>query len=225
VPFAAYIRLRDWHLISASPERFLRRQGDLLVSQPIKGTAPRGATPAEDKTLAWQLRHSLKEQAENVMIVDLTRNDLNRCCETDSVRVPHLFEIQTFPTLHQMVSTITGRLRPGLGWQEILAMTFPPGSMTGAPKVRVMELIDAFEPGARGVYAGSVGYVTPAGDFDTNVIIRTLVYDRAAGHLCYQVGGAITYDSDPAQEYAETQVKAAVMRALFAQPPSRIFRT
>jgi para-aminobenzoate synthetase component 1 len=202
-------------VLCASPERFLQKQGERLISQPIKGTAKRGQTPEEDAARITHLRTSEKEQAENVMIVDLTRNDLHRSCITGSVEVPYLFEIQTFPTVHQMVSTVTGQVQPGLAWQQVVANTFPPGSMTGAPKVKAMELIRRYEGRARGAYAGSLGYCTPDGDFDLNVVIRSIVWDSASGKLSYHVGGAITYDSTPEAEYEETLLKAlAIIQAL-----------
>ena len=150
------------------------------------------------------------------MIVDLTRNDLYRSCLTNSVRVEHLFEVQTFPQVHQLVSTVTGLRRPDVTWPEILANTFPPGSMTGAPKIMSMEMIDRYEKTGRGLYAGSLGYIDPEGNFDWNVVIRSLLYDAGNKQISYHVGGAITYDSDPEQEYEETLVKAAAIRLLFA---------
>ena len=212
VPFAAFFRWQDRYLLSASPERFLQLRDGHLLSQPIKGTAPRSEDPVEDARLREALLASEKERAENVMIVDLTRNDLHRCCETGSVSVPHLFEIQRFPQVHQMVSTVQGRLQADLRWPEILRRTFPPGSMTGAPKVKVMELIDRYEWSGRGLYAGSVGYVTPLGEFDWNVVIRSLAIDRARPVMSYHVGGAITYDSEAGAEYDETLVKARAIR-------------
>ncbi|RMG56752.1 MAG: anthranilate synthase component I family protein [Bacteroidetes bacterium] len=218
VPFAAYLRYGDRYLLSASPERFLQSAGPWLRSQPIKGTAPRGRTPAEDARHQQALRHSIKEQAENVMIVDLTRHDLNRSCETGSVSVPRLFEVQTFPQVHQLVSTVEGRRAGDVTALEALGRMFPPGSMTGAPKVMTMEMIDHYEACGRGAYAGSAGYMDPEGDFDLNVIIRSLIYDASGEQLCYHVGGAITYDSDPAAEYEETLVKARAIRLLFGAP-------
>lgn len=217
VPFAAFFRWKSQYVVCASPERFLQKQGSLLVSQPIKGTARRGHTPDDDLAQQTALRHSLKEQAENVMIVDLTRNDLHRSCQTGSVAVPYLFEIQTFPTVHQMVSTITGQALPTLSWQQVVANTFPPGSMTGAPKVMAMELISRYEGLARGAYAGSLGYCKPAGDFDLNVVIRSMIWDATQQKLSYHVGGAITYDSDPAAEYAETLLKAVAIEKVLAK--------
>ncbi|TAE56036.1 MAG: anthranilate synthase component I family protein [Bacteroidetes bacterium] len=215
MPFSAFVRYGEKYLISASPERFLQLKDGYLSTQPIKGTAPRGATPEEDELLRRRLRRSVKEKAENIMIVDLSRHDLHRSCVTGSVTVPHLFDIQSFAQLHQMVSTIRGRLRPDVSAPEAIARTFPPGSMTGAPKVMTMDMIDQFEPVARGAYAGSAGYISPSGEFDLSVIIRSLIYDASACCLSYHVGGAITYDSAPEKEWAETEVKAEAIRQLF----------
>lgn len=217
VPFGAFLRFDHRYLLCASPERFLQLREGRLCSQPIKGTAPRGKTPEADADHRAYLAHSEKEQAENVMIVDLTRNDLHRSCETGSVSVPHLFEIQTFPQVFQLVSSVVGRKREEVPWHQALANTFPPGSMTGAPKVMTLEMIDRYEPVGRGLYAGSAGYLTPWGDFDFNVIIRSLLYDAARRRLSYHVGGAITYDSDPTQEYEETLIKARAIRWLFGE--------
>lgn len=214
-PFSAFFKFQDKYLLCASPERFLQQQDRQLLTQPIKGTAPRGATEAEDQQYQKDLLASIKERAENVMIVDLSRNDLYRSSEINSVEVPYLFEIQSFPQVHQMVSTVTGKRREDLSPFDVLANTFPAGSMTGAPKVMVMNMIDQYEQVQRGIYAGSVGYIQPNGDFDLNVVIRSLVYDDAAKTLNYQVGGAITYDSDPQAEYEETLVKGRGIRELF----------
>lgn len=216
VPFAAYYKTGARHLISASPERFLQHRKGRLLTQPIKGTAPRSSNPMEDQQLIDDLRSSEKEQAENVMIVDLSRHDLNRFCAPWSVQVPRLFDIQSFPQVHQMVSTVEGRLDQQFTSMDALEGIFPPGSMTGAPKFKVMSLIDQYEGIGRGLYAGSVGYVTPSGDFDLNVIIRSLIYDEEASLLNYHVGGAITYDSDPEQEYEETILKAQAIRRIFS---------
>lgn len=220
VPFAAYIRFDQQYLICASPERFLRvRQGE-IIAQPIKGTAKRGKDKAEDEAVKLTLQQSEKERAENVMIVDLMRNDLYRHAVVNSVQVPYLFEIQTFPQVHQLVSTITARLAPDASVYDLLADAFPPGSMTGAPKVRVMQAIDQYERVQRGAYSGCAGYLTPQDDLDLNVIIRSLVYDAAKGLLSYHVGGAITYDSEPEAEYAECLLKAQAIQQtldLYAQ--------
>jgi para-aminobenzoate synthetase component 1 len=213
-PFAGFARWGDTYLLSASPERFLRLHDGELVTQPIKGTAARQADPAADAAAAQALQSSIKERAENVMIVDLSRNDLHRVCETGSVHVPHLFEVQAFPQVHHLVSTITGQKRPEVSPLAALEAAFPPGSMTGAPKVRTCELIDALERSARGLYAGAFGYFAPGGNFDFNVIIRSLMYDAGSGQLSYHVGGAITWDSDPAAEYEETLVKARALAGI-----------
>ncbi|MDX2283984.1 MAG: anthranilate synthase component I family protein [Bacteroidia bacterium] len=214
-PFAALLRLGPRYLLSASPERLLQLQDGRLLSQPMKGTAPRGETAQQDQEVRERLRHSEKEQAENVMIVDLTRNDLNRSALPGSVSVSDLFEVQTFAHVHQMISTVTAQRDPQVPLREVIGHVFPPGSMTGAPKVRSMELIDRYEQVARGAYAGSIGYIDPQGNFDWNVVIRTLVYDDELRRLCYHVGGAITYDSVPSQEYEETLIKARALRKLF----------
>lgn len=214
-PFAAFFRFEEKYLLCASPERFLQQQARQLLTQPIKGTAPRGTSPEADERLKEALQDSIKERAENVMIVDLSRNDLYRSSVVNSVEVPYLFEIQSFPQVHQMVSSITGKRRQALSAFDVLANTFPAGSMTGAPKVSVMNAIDHYEQVQRGIYAGSVGYIQPNGDFDLNVVIRSLVYDDATKKLSYQVGGAITYDSDPLAEYEETLVKARGIKKLF----------
>lgn len=216
VPFAAYFKHNSQHLISASPERFLRHHKGQLLTQPIKGTARRGTSPTEDQRLKSSLQASQKEQAENVMIVDLSRHALNRFSRPHSVVVPHLFEIQSFEQVHQMVSTVSGTLDPAFTEMEALEGVFPPGSMTGAPKFRVMQLIDQYEQIGRGMYAGSVGYISPGGSFDFNVVIRSLVYDHQEQILNYHVGGAITYDSDPELEYEETLLKAKAIREIFS---------
>ncbi len=214
-PFSAFFRLNDRYLLCASPERFLKKTGDLLVSQPIKGTRRRGQNPEEDDRIRAELSTSEKDRAENVMIVDLVRNDLARHCLPGTVAVDELFGIHSFTTVHQMISTVTGRLRPGANALDALRDAFPMGSMTGAPKVMAMELIERYERSRRGLYSGAVGYFSPEGDFDFNVVIRSILYDALSGYLSVQVGGAIVYDSIPEEEYAECLVKAEVMlRAL-----------
>ena len=210
-PFAAYLRKHAHYLLCASPERFLRKTGDRLVSQPIKGTRRRHPDLAEDARIREALRTSVKDQAENVMIVDLVRNDLARHCLPGSVEVEELFGIYGFQTVYQMISTITGALRPGT--QPVVAIrdTFPMGSMTGAPKVMAMELIEHYERSRRGLFSGAVGYFTPAGDFDFNVVIRSILYNAASRYLSCQVGGAIVYDSTPEQEYQECLLKAQAL--------------
>ncbi len=210
-PFAAYLRWRDRYLLCASPERFLRKQGDALVSQPIKGTRRRHPDPVKDAQIREQLRGSVKDRAENVMIVDLVRNDLARHCRPGSVQVEELFGIYSFRTVHQMISTVTGTLQPDAHPIEALRDAFPMGSMTGAPKVMAMELIERYERSRRGLFSGAVGYFTPEGDFDFNVVIRSILYNAQSGYLSCQVGGAIVYDSVPEQEYDECLLKAQAM--------------
>lgn len=212
VPFAAYLKCGERHLISASPERFLQHRKRTLLTQPIKGTARRGSTAQEDQRMIETLLHSEKERAENVMIVDLSRHDLNQFCRPFSVQVPSLFHIQSFPQVHQLVSTVRGELAEGVSATTALSGIFPPGSMTGAPKHKVMQLIDQYEPTGRGLYAGAVGYISPGGDFDFNVVIRSLMYAEEKEMLSYHVGGAITYDSDAEREYEETLLKASAIR-------------
>ena len=210
-PFAGFVRWHDQFLLCASPERFVARQGSRLVSQPIKGTVRRGATPAEDEQQRQALLNDKKERAENLMIVDLVRNDLARVAQTGTVRVPELFGLYPFRHLWQMISTVTADLRPGAGLVDVLRATFPMGSMTGAPKIRAMQLIEHYENSQRGLYSGSIGYVWPTGDFDFNVVIRSLQYRQDTGYLSFQVGSAITYDSDPKREYEECLLKAKAL--------------
>jgi para-aminobenzoate synthetase component 1 len=216
VPMAAYLRLGDYYALCTSPERFLKLSGDALITQPIKGTIARGTTPAQDEERKRQLAASAKDQAENVMIVDMARNDLHRSCAAGSVQVPHLYQVQTFSKLHHLVSTVTGTKRTEVDTLQAIANAFPPASMTGAPKVRTMQLIDQYEGVGRGLYAGAIGYLAPSGDFDFNVVIRTLVYDAARGLCSYHVGGGITYDSDPAREYDETLLKAQALQEVLS---------
>ncbi|MEH0157937.1 anthranilate synthase component I family protein [Limibacter armeniacum] len=214
MPFAAFHRLNDKYLISASPERFVRKEGTRLLSQPIKGTIRRGQTPEEDKQLQDQLRNDEKEIAENMMIVDLVRNDLARSCETGSVKVPEIFGIYGFRQVHQMISTIEGQLREEVPFGKALKHLFPMGSMTGAPKVKSMELIERYEQSRRGLYSGTVGYITPEGDFDFNVIIRSMLYNASCQYLSFQIGSAITIDSVPEKEYEECLLKAKAIRSV-----------
>jgi para-aminobenzoate synthetase component 1 len=212
-PFAAYYKLEDKYLLCASPERYLCKEGDVLISQPIKGTWNRNIEdPQEDAYNRLSLLESSKERAENVMIVDLVRNDLSRVCAEGSVEVSELFGIYSFPQVHQMISTITGRLKRGIHWTEAVKAGFPVGSMTGAPKKRVMELIEQYERTKRGIFSGAVGYVTPGGDFDFNVVIRSLLYNDTNKYLSYLVGSGITFYCDPEREYEECLLKAAAIK-------------
>jgi para-aminobenzoate synthetase component 1 len=194
--------------MSGSPERFLKKEAGRLISQPIKGTVRRGDSPEEDKALAHALQSSEKERAENVMIVDLVRNDLSRVAVKASVEVTDLCSIYSVETVHQMVSTIECSISPEKGLSEILRATFPMGSMTGAPKISAMKHIDRLELEGRGAYSGSIGYISPTGDFDFNVLIRSLFHNSLSEVLISNVGGAITSLSDPEQEYQECHLKA-----------------
>jgi para-aminobenzoate synthetase component 1 len=211
--FAGFFDLGDYQIASASPERFLRLEGEEVETRPIKGTRPRGATPEADERQAQELLASVKDRAENVMIVDLLRNDLGRVCRYGSVRVPALCRLETYPFVHHLVSEVRGRLRPGLGAVDLLRAAFPGGSVTGAPKIRAMEIIAELEPVARGPYCGSLGYLGFNGQTDTNILIRT--FTVGGGWVQFPVGGGIVADSDPEREYAETWHKAeGLLRAL-----------
>ena len=214
-PFSGYLQCRSARIMSGSPERFIKLEGNRLLSQPIKGTVRRGETVEEDYTLISALQNSKKERAENVMIVDLVRNDLSRVAQKASVEVTELCGVHSFETVHQMVSTIECRLSPEKGLSDILRATFPMGSMTGAPKISAMKHIDSLELEGRGVYSGSVGYITPTGDFDFNVLIRSLFHNSRTEELVANVGGAITSLSEANQEYDECLLKAdALLRAV-----------
>jgi para-aminobenzoate synthetase component 1 len=210
-PFSAYYRFNDRYLLCASPERFLKKTGARLVSQPIKGTRRRGLTTEEDAVLRQQLYLSPKDRSENVMIVDLVRNDLARSCRAGSVRVDELFGIYQFQQVFQMISTVSGELLPDAHPVDAIRRAFPMGSMTGAPKVRSMELIELYEQTKRGLYSGAVGYFTPQGDFDFNVVIRSILYNAADRYLSFQAGGAIVFDSEPESEYEESLLKTQGM--------------
>lgn len=212
VPFAAYLNNGPHALMCASPERFLRKEGRYVYSQPIKGTIRRGQNASEDEQLKHELLHSEKERAENMMIVDLVRNDLSRSCVPGSVQVDEFFGIYTFPQVHQMISTVSGTLNADADTTDCIRMAFPMGSMTGAPKIKAMELIERYENSKRGLYSGAVGYFTPDDDFDFNVVIRSILYNDQLRMLSFQVGSAITYDSDPEAEYAECVLKAKAIR-------------
>ena len=208
MPFSAFFKAQHQYLIGASPERFLKKSGSLLIAQPIKGTIRRGVSPEEDQALQRQLKNSEKERAENLMIVDLMRNDLARVAQTGTVRVEELFGIYPFKRVSQMISTVSATLRPEADFKEVIAHTFPMGSMTGAPKIRCMELIDQHENFRRGWFSGALGYIASNGDFDFNVVIRSIIMDKPAGKLFFAVGSAITFDANPVQEYEECLLKA-----------------
>ncbi len=209
-PFAAFLETPDASVISASPERFLRvdRSG-FVETRPIKGTRPRGVGPEHDAALGQALAESAKDRAENLMIVDLMRNDLSRVCAPHSVRVSELFSLERYATVHHLVSTVVGRLDPGYDALHLLRAAFPGGSITGAPKLRAMEVIAELEPSRRGVYCGSIGYWSVTGEFDTSIAIRTAVVQD--GRVYFSAGGGIVADSDPGQEYTETLDKARAM--------------
>ena len=212
-PFACFYKNDHDYLLCASPERFLQKKGNQLISQPIKGTIKRVLeNDADDQLQLETLQNSSKDKSENVMVVDLVRNDLSRICEQGSVAVSELFGIYSFPQVHQMISTITGKVNDKVSFSEILEATFPMGSMTGAPKKSVMETIDTLEPTRRGLYAGTVGYFNPAGDFDFNVVIRSIFYNSNKRQASYQVGGGITIYSDPEKEYEECLLKATAIK-------------
>jgi len=208
VAHGGMVRLSGRDVLSLSPELFVEIAGGRLTARPMKGTAPRGADPAEDEGLSQWLREDPKSRAENLMIVDLLRNDLSRVAETGSVEVPDLFRIETFPSLHTMTSTVTARLRRGTGLSDILRGLYPCGSVTGAPKIRAMEIIRDLEDGPRGVYTGSTGYITPEGDLSLNVAIRTLTIDAETGRGVMGIGSGIVADSEPHAEYEECLLKA-----------------
>ena len=208
-PYAAWLDAGRFQLMSASPERFLRLDGRTVETRPIKGTRPRSADPARDAGLAAELSASAKDRAENVMIVDLLRNDLSRVCRPGTVRAAELLALEAHPTVYHLVSTVTGELEPGCDAFDLLRAAFPGGSITGAPKVRAMAVIAELEPSRRAAYCGSIGYVSVTGDMDTSIVIRT--YLAMGGRAYFQAGGGIVADSDPAAEYEETLDKARAL--------------
>ena len=213
-PFSCLYRNDDDFLISSSPERYLYKAESRILSQPIKGTIKRGDTPEKEALAKQQLFNDVKERAENVMIVDLVRNDLAKISEVASVKVPELFGVYTFKQLHHLISTISATLKPNLSLYKIITEPFPMGSMTGAPKYIVMELIEQYEQFQRNIYSGTVGYIMPNHDFDFNVVIRSLVYNVATQRIVFHTGGAITYDSSAEKEWQETLLKALAMETV-----------
>jgi para-aminobenzoate synthetase component I len=212
-PFAALYKSEDKYCICASPERYLKKNGNKIFSQPIKGTAKRYLYNQElDEKSKAELLYSDKERSENVMVVDLVRNDLSKVCKEATVQVKELFGIYSFPQVHQMISTISGELRDGVDWVDVVKATFPMGSMTGAPKKRVMQLIEENERTRRGLFSGAIGYINPKGDFDFNVVIRSIFYNESAKYLSFQAGSAITFYCDAVKEYEECLLKADVMK-------------
>ena len=220
-PFSVFLKDGDRYLLCASPERFFGKRGDLISSQPIKGTRPRvfdsissELDEVRDCAVARELEISEKDRAENIMIVDLVRNDLSKVCEVGSVQVPECCAVYSFSHVHQLISTVEGRLKPEVGLKELMHATFPMGSMTGAPKISVMQHTNHLEGFARGIYSGTVGFVWKQ-NMDFNVVIRALQYDSQAKTLAYAVGGAITYDSVAEQEYQECLDKASAVLSIF----------
>ena len=206
-PFSVFLKMDEHFLFCGSPERFLQKKGHKLISQPIKGTAARGNTEKADLSIKKTLQNNQKERSENIMIVDLVRNDFSKIAQKNSVTVDELCAIYSFETVHQMISTVCCVVKENQSFTDIIRATFPMGSMTGAPKLNAMKYIDKLENFSRGIYAGSIGYIEPNGDFDFNVIIRSLVYNEKEKYLSCAVGGAITILSDPNEEYAECQTK------------------
>jgi len=212
-PFACFYKLDDKYLLCASPERFVKKSDKKLISQPIKGTIKRYLQNEEADILNRQLlSNDPKERSENIMIVDLVRNDLSKICLEGTVQVDELMGIYGFPQVHQMISTVSGRVDTGVTPSQIFKAIFPMGSMTGAPKKRVMELIDKYERTKRGLFSGSVGYISPEGDMDFNVVIRSILFNAQKRYLSFQAGSAITYKSDPISEYEECLLKAAAIK-------------
>jgi para-aminobenzoate synthetase component 1 len=222
MPFSVFMRIKDLYLICASPERFLKKEKQKLISQPIKGTSKRGSNVMEDEVLKESLRNNPKERSENMMIVDLVRNDLARSSVPGTVKVEELFGIYSFPQVHQMISTITSELNDKTHFIDAIKNAFPMGSMTGAPKIRAMELIEKFENSKRGLFSGAVGFITKEGDFDFNVVIRSIIYSSEKKYLSFQVGSAITYDSDPEKEYEECLLKGEAIRKTLQNRISKI---
>jgi para-aminobenzoate synthetase component 1 len=219
-PFAAYVQFDEFSVFCGSPERFLKKEGNKLITQPIKGTAPRGLDEKEDELIKEQLRNNPKERSENIMIVDLVRNDLSQVASKASVKVDELCGIYTFETVHQMISTVSCELRENITFLDILKATFPMGSMTGAPKKRAMELIEEYESFKRGLYSGTIGYIAPNGDFDLNVVIRSLTWNAKTGLLTLATGSAITVSANGPSEFEECLLKAEALKACFAHDPA-----
>ncbi len=211
-PFATFLKLDDKYLLSASPERYLKKTGNTIISQPIKGTAKRSKNKEADLKLKQELLIDDKERSENIMIVDLVRNDLSKTAIKGTVEVSELCKAYTFEQVHQMISTVTSKIENSTHPVNVIKSTFPMGSMTGAPKVSAMKIIEDLEETKRGLYSGAVGYFSPEGDFDFNVVIRSILYNESQKYVSYSVGGAITAKSDPIKEYDECLVKAKAMR-------------
>ena len=219
-PFTAFLKLNEKYILSASPERFLAKRSNRLISQPIKGTAKRGQNFEEDEVIKQDLRINTKELQENVMIVDLVRNDLTRSANPGTVKTDELFGIYSFEQVHQMISTVSCEIRDGISPVKAIKNAFPMGSMTGAPKISAMELMEQFEQSKRGVYSGAIGYFSPDDDFDFNVVIRTLLYNQESKYLSFQAGSAITFHADAEKEYDECLLKVKGIMEALGQPQS-----
>ena len=211
-PFASFFKIDNHYLLSASPERYLKKEGSKIISQPIKGTAKRLINPIDDEKIASDLSRDLKERSENIMIVDLVRNDLSKTAKKGSVSVEELCKVYTFKQVHQMISTVVSELNDDVHPVDVIRDTFPMGSMTGAPKISAMKIIEELEETKRGLYSGTVGYFTPNGDFDFNVVIRSILYNSEKKYLSFSVGSAITAKSTPEKEYEECLLKAKAMK-------------
>jgi para-aminobenzoate synthetase component 1 len=211
-PFATYFRNEELYLLSATPERYIRKEGSKIISQPIKGTAKRYVDSIEDEKAAFDLARDEKERSENVMIVDLVRNDLSRSAKKGTVTVEELCKVYSFKQVHQLISTVVSEIDDEVHPVDVIRDTFPMGSMTGAPKISAMKIIEELEETKRGLYSGSVGYFTPNGDFDFNVVIRSILYNEEKKYISYSVGGAITAKSTPDKEYEECLLKAKAMK-------------
>ncbi len=217
-PFAALYKLKDKYCLCASPERFIKKTGTTIISQPIKGTSKRFIDDHQQDELSKNnLLKSEKDRSENVMIVDLVRNDFGKICMDGMVQVKELFGVYSFPQVHQMISTIQGEVSEDTHWSSIVEACFPMGSMTGAPKKRVMELIEQYEISPRGLFSGSIGYITPNGDFDFNVVIRSIIYNQIQKTISIKVGSGITIHSQPEEEYQECIMKVDAIRRLVIQ--------
>lgn len=213
-PFSCYLKVKQHYALSASPERYLKRTGNQVISQPIKGTAKRHPDKQKDEELKHALAHDKKERAENVMIVDLVRNDLSKTAVRGSVEVKELFGVYSYKQVHQMISTITSVVPPETAAADILKTTFPMGSMTGAPKRSAMQIIERLEATKRGLYSGAIGYFTPENNFDFNVVIRTILYNKSNKYVSFSVGSAITFQAKAEAEYEECLLKAKAMQSV-----------
>ncbi|MES2487753.1 MAG: anthranilate synthase component I family protein [Bacteroidota bacterium] len=216
-PFAVFFKNYKQYLLSASPERYISKEGNIVISQPIKGTARRSTDPVEDEAIKQELAANEKERAENIMIVDLVRNDLSHTAAKKSVHVDELCKPYTFKQVHHLISTISSQIEGHYSPVDVIKSTFPMGSMTGAPKISAMQIIENLEETKRGLYSGAVGYFTPDGDFDFNVVIRSILYNEQNGYASFSVGSAITAQSDPEKEYEECLLKAKAMRTVLEQ--------